>query len=269
MDRRTLLTSLVGGAIASAAGTKEAAAAQATAQAGAPEFYLWRQYTLRNGTQPRRLAEFLKGAALPALNRIGHQPIGVFEVVAGIAGPGVVLLIPMPSLAALESLDSALERDDQYLKSGAAYVEATAADPPFIRQEVSLLAATRKVPRLVVPAATAKNAPRLFELRTYESPTERGHAAKVRMFTEMGEIDIFRRVGLTPVFFSRTLAGPRMPSLVYMLVHDNMAAREKSWDAFRNDPDWKKLASTPGYADAEIVSNITTVFLRPAAYSQI
>jgi hypothetical protein len=268
MDRRTLLTSLVGGAIAGAAGTKEAAA-QATAEAGAPEFYLWRQYTLRNGTQPRRLAEFLKGAALPALNRIGHQPIGVFEVVAGMPGPGVFLLIPMPSLAALESLDSALARDDQYLKSGSAYVEATAADPPFIRQEVSLLAATRKVPRLVVPAATAKNAPRLFELRTYESPTERGHAAKVRMFTDMGEIDIFRRVGLTPVFFSRTLAGPRMPSLVYMLVHDNMAAREKSWDAFRNDPEWKKLASTPGYADAEIVSNITTVFLRPAAYSQI
>jgi hypothetical protein len=29
------------------------------------------------------------------------------------------------------------------------------------------------------------------------------------------------------------------------------------------------LAATPGYADADIVSNITTVFLRPAAYSQI
>jgi hypothetical protein len=28
----------------------------------------------------------------------------------------------------------------------------------------------------------------------------------------MGEIEIFRRAGLVPVFFSRTLAGPRMPS---------------------------------------------------------
>jgi hypothetical protein len=52
-------------------------------------------------------------------------------------------------------------------------------------------------------------------------------------------------------------------------VHENMAGREKSWDGFRNDPAWKKLASTPGYSDAEIVSNITTVNLRPAAYSQI
>jgi hypothetical protein len=60
-----------------------------------------------------------------------------------------------------------------------------------------------------------------------------------------------------------------MPSLVYMLVHDNMAGREKSWDAFRTDAEWKKVSSTPGYSDADIVSNITTVYLRPAAYSQI
>ena len=89
------------------------------------------------------------------------------------------------------------------------------------------------------------------------------------MFAEMGELEIFRNAGLTPVFFSRTAVGPRMPSLVYMLVHENMAAREKSWDTFRNDPDWKKLAATPGYTDPEIVSNITTIFLRPSSYSQI
>ena len=139
----------------------------------------------------------------------------------------------------------------------------------YVRQEVSLLGAFPNVPRVEVPAATASKGPRLFELRTYESHNERAHRAKMRMFTEMGEVDIFRRVGLTPVFFSRTLAGPRMPSLTYMLVHENMAGREKSWDGFRNDPAWKKLASTPGYSDAEIVSNITTVYLRPAAYSQI
>jgi len=85
----------------------------------------------------------------------------------------------------------------------------------------------------------------------------------------MGEVDIFRRVGLNPVFFASTIAGPRMPNLTYMLVHESLAARDKSWDAFRNDAEWKKLRSTPGYADAEIVSNITTVLLRPSGYSQI
>jgi hypothetical protein len=89
------------------------------------------------------------------------------------------------------------------------------------------------------------------------------------MFAEMGEIDIFKRVGLSPVFFSRTLAGARMPSLVYMLTHENLAARDKNWSGFSGDPEWRKLAQTPGFTDPEIVSNITTILLRPAAYSQI
>jgi len=54
-----------------------------------------------------------------------------------------------------------------------------------------------------------------------------------------------------------------------MLVFDNMAAREKNWGAFASDPEWKKLSTTPGYTDSEIVTNISNVFLRPTAYSQI
>jgi hypothetical protein len=54
-----------------------------------------------------------------------------------------------------------------------------------------------------------------------------------------------------------------------MLAFDSMAAHDKNWGVFGGDPDWKKLSSTPGYTDAEIVSNISNAFLRPAAYSQI
>ncbi len=234
-----------------------------------PELYVWRQYVLRTGTQPRRVAEYLQNALIPAMNRLGHTPIGVFEVVAGVPTPTLFVLTPFGTPDSLETVEPRLARDEEFLRAGAAYFDAPATDPAYERQEVSLLAATPKMPRVEVPAATASKGPRLFELRTYESPSEKAHRAKVRMFTEMGEIDIFRRVGLNPVFFSRTLVGPRMPSLVYMLVHDNQAARERSWSAFGGDPEWKKLSAMPGYTDAEIVSNITTVLLRPAAYSQI
>ncbi len=91
----------------------------------------------------------------------------------------------------------------------------------------------------------------------------------MEMFTRMGELEIFRRVGLTPVFFGRTLVGTRVPNFTYMLVHESLATREKSWDAFRTDPEWKKLSATAGYRDADIVTNITTWFLRPASSSQI
>jgi len=265
MQRREFLASTLGAALLA-----QSDRATASEQSAAPpDLYVWRQFVIRNGTQQARLAEFLKGAAIPALNRLGHKPIGVFEVMAGLPAPSVFVLTPSASLEKMAAIEASLERDGEFMRAADPYINATAADPVYVRQDLSLLGAFPNVPRVEVPAATAAGGPRLFELRTYESHNERAHRMKMRMFTEMGEVDIFRRVGLTPVFFARTLIGPRMPNLTYMLVHENLAAREKSWSAFSNDPEWKKLRATPGYADAEIVSNITTVFLRPAAYSQI
>jgi hypothetical protein len=54
-----------------------------------------------------------------------------------------------------------------------------------------------------------------------------------------------------------------------MLAYPDMAGRDKVWSAFGADPDWRKLRSQPGYSDAEIVSNISNVILRPAAGSEI
>lgn len=270
MIRRTFLTSIIGVPLLA----KEAIGGAPRPQgpgptADSPQIYLWRQYILKTGTQPRRVADFLQNAAIPALNRLGHRPVGVFEGVSGVTTPTVFTLTPFASFDELGTLEARLDADKEYASAGAAYLDATATDLPYVRQEVSLLTAFPKWPKIVVPAATAAKGPRLFELRTYESPTERAHRAKVKMFSEMGEIEIFRKAGLTPVFFSRTFAGPKMPSLTYMLVHENMAARDKSWSAFGSDPDWRTLAQTPGYTDAEIVSNITVAYLRPAAYSQI
>ena len=237
-----------------------------------PSVYEWRQYSLRTGAAARRLDDYLQNALIPALNRLGHTPVGVFQVTFGLPTPTVFVLTPSTAGGGADSLlarESKLDRDDAYQAAAAAYLDAVATDPVYVRQENAILSAFPQFPHVSVPVATASKGPRMFELRTYESHNERAHRAKVKMFAEMGEIDIFRRAGLTPVFFSRTVAGSRMPSLVYMLVHENMAAREKNWGAFASDPDWRKLAQTPGYTDPDIVSNITTVFLRPAAYSQI
>jgi hypothetical protein len=267
MHRRHFLTSTLGASLFAASG--DASAQPQGTGAKTPELYMWRQYVVRTGTQPRRLADFLQNAAIPALNRLGHSPVGVFEVTFGLPTPTVFVLTPSSSLDSLLAIEAGLERDEVFMKAADGYLNAPATDPVYVRQEVSLLTAFPNVPKIEVPAATAAKGPRIFELRTYESHNERAHRAKVRMFAEMGEVDIFRACGLTPVFFARTFAGPRMPSLIYMLVHQDMAGREKSWNNFRTNADWKKLSSTPGYSDAEIVTNITTVFLRPAAYSQI
>jgi hypothetical protein len=91
----------------------------------------------------------------------------------------------------------------------------------------------------------------------------------MEMFTKLGETAIFRRTGLQPVFFGRALVGPRLPSFTYMVAFPDLAAREKAWATFRADPEWLKLKATPGYADGDVLSNITNLLLRPAGYSMI
>ena len=91
---------------------------------------------------------------------------------------------------------------------------------------------------------------------------------KIAMFNQE-EIKIFRDCGFAPVFFGEGVIGERLPHLTYMVGFDNMAAREKAWDAFRSNPDWARVRVKPGWTDAEAVSNSHTSFLRPTAYSQI
>lgn len=80
-------------------------------------------------------------------------------------------------------------------------------------------------------------------------------------------MEIFRRTGMNPVFFGQSLVGTKLPNLTYMLGFDDMDAKQKGWDTFRDDPGWKKLKAEAYYKDT--VSNITNIMLRPAACSQI
>jgi hypothetical protein len=124
------------------------------------------------------------------------------------------------------------------------------------------------MPSVEPPPSGEKRAPRIFELRMYESNNATTLARKIKMFNQ-GEAGIFKRLGMQPVFFGETIVGSKMPNLVYMLSFDDLAARERLWKAFGSDPEWQKLRSQPGYADAEIVSNISNSILRPLPFSDI
>jgi hypothetical protein len=166
------------------------------------------------------------------------------------------------------SLLDRVRADAEFQKASGEFVNAPPTDPSYVRVEISLMLAFETVPKLEVPAGAAGNRPRIFELRTYESHSKKANKKKIEMFN-VGEIAIFRRAGLTPVFFGEALAGPNMPNLTYMLVYESMADHDKSWGKFGSDPEWRKLSTTPGYTDGELVSNISNLFLRPAPYSQI
>jgi len=268
MKRREFLTSSVAAAGVGALLAGTHADAQ---EAGAPvarELYELRLYHLRVGPQTEKFDRFYRDAAIPAMNRAGVEHVGVFSLAVGPESPTMYVLLTHKSPESVTSLADRLAADADYQKAGAEFINAPAGDPSYLRVESSLMAAFAGMPKLEVPALGEGNKTRIFELRTYESHSKKANKKKIEMF-DQGEIAIFRRNGLHPVFFGETLIGAHLPNLTYMVVFENQAAHDKNWSAFGADPDWKKLSHTPGYTNAEIVCNISNVFLRPAAYSQI
>src|SRR6478672_6218973 len=156
--------------------------------------------------------------------------------------------------------------DTAYAHAGAAVLDAPLSDPAFVRLESTLLRAFDAMPTLEPAAGAGTPTHRIFEVRTYESHSNRAALNKLRKFNA-GEVPIFRRAGLTQVFPGETRIGSNMPSLVYMLTFANMAARDAAWGKISKDPEWKALSGDPQYRDN--VSAISDIILQPTAYSQI
>ncbi len=256
---------------ASIAGSAIALAGEATAQtpkSASREFYQIRRYTLVSGPQTKLTETFFTSALIPTLARLGFGPIGAFRLDFGPETPVFYLLIPGTSVEALAELDLHLAQDPAYIKAADPFWNATAAAPAFQRVETSLLAAFQGWPKLTPPASAATKAKRIFQLRTYESPSNGDHVRKMEMF-HSGEFEIFLNAGFHPVFFGDTLLGSRMPSLTYMLSFANQQELEAKWDVFRNDPAWKKLSASPRYSSDQLVTNITNLILSPLDCSQI
>ena len=266
MKRREFLASSLAASASAGLAYGEPGGGQGTGPAETParEFYELRYYLLRRGPGVDLTHDYLRDAAIPALNRIGIRPVGVFNVLVGPESPSLYVLVPHPSAESVLTAWEQVRADKEYVERGAGFLNAPASDPAFVRVESQLMAAFATHPRITPPP----QGPRVFELRTYENATKNANLKKIEMFNS-GEIDIFRKVGFHPVFFGEKLIGPKWPNLTYMLASASVEERDKHWAAFGADPEWKKLSSMPDYSDEKIVSNITNYLLRPAPYSQI
>jgi hypothetical protein len=222
-------------------------------------------YSLKNQTQEKLVENYFQSAAIPAFNRLGCKHVGVFKELKPEGQTKIYVLIPFASIEDYLTMQEKLSKDENYLQAGAAYLDAPAKEAAYERIQSSLLQSFVHMPKMEVP----QNKPRIFELRRYESASEAAGKKKIEMFNEKGEIDIFKRVGLTPVFFGETLIGEMRPNLTYMLTFDDMDEHDRNWKAFGDDAQWKQISKIPEYADSKIVSRITRTFLVPSPVSQI
>jgi hypothetical protein len=266
MQRRTFLASALAASALSVAGTGKYLQAE-DAGDKTRQFYQLRRYRVTNGPQKKLCDDFLRDALVPALNRLGISPVGVFTLTIGPETPSYYVLMPSFSLETLALVEFRLAQDAEYLKAGAAFLTAPAKEPSFVRIESSLMQAFENMPKLTLPAASVAKGPRVFELRTYESPSDQDHKLKVDMMQSEG--GIFAKAGFWPVFYGDVLIGSRLPNLTYMLSYTSMAERDTKWGAFGSSPEWKSLSGQAKYAFEDLVSNITNLILTPTAYSQI
>jgi hypothetical protein len=260
VDRREFLTA------AAVAAVSPLPHRNALGQSTARQYFELRRYHLLPGTKQRAFTTFVGDVAIPAMNRAGVGRVGAFTVVYGENEPSLLLVLTHQTLDTVISLRERLAADAVYTRAGAAILEAPLSDPAFVRVESTLLRAFDAMPTLEPSAGAGTATPRIFELRTYESHSERAALNKLKMFNA-GEVPILRRAGLTPVFFGETVIGAKMPSLSYMLTFSDMSARDAAWGNFGQDLEWKSLSADPQYRDN--VSAISDIILQPTAYSQI
>ncbi len=228
------------------------------------KFYVLERFFLENGSQPARLAEFFSKSLLPAMKKIHNGPVIVLEALAAPHMPQVVLITGVKSLEQSRLVSEAVSADKEVK---AAFDRWESGEPAYLSEESMLLEAMDYSPEIAVPEKQTEM-PRIFELRTYHSPTARQWKLLHERFAGP-EIKIFHRTGIHPLFYTSTLFGPNQPNLTYLIPFDSLAAREKAWTAFGADPEWAKVRAESIARGGQISSVSQISLYRAAAYSPI
>ncbi|MBN9616193.1 MAG: hypothetical protein BGO25_12105 [Acidobacteriales bacterium 59-55] len=263
---------ITGAAAISALLTSKAQAAQpaaaSTSQGATRSFLELKTWYLHNSgeAQAKRVSEYIETGLFPALTRAGAKPVAALANLIGADGPYIFTIAQYPSLAAMQDAlakmgeDAAHEKASQKLSAGPGM--------PFVTIESTLLHSLAVLPEAVLPSDSSTRPARIFELRTYESQSMTAREKKAGMFNN-GEIAIFQKLNMRPVFIGESIVGSRQPNITYMLSFDNLDGREKLWHEFGSSADWKALSAPAELKDAEIVANISNVILRPLPFSPL
>lgn len=233
------------------------------------EFYAIQIFNLENAAQEQQVDRYLEQAYLPALHRMGIQNIGVFKPIGNDTSSNrrIIVWIPFKKMDQFVSMTDKLAKDKQYQQAGMAYLDAAYNQPAYKRMETILLRAFTGMPVSAKPALKSGVAEKVYELRSYESATEKLYINKVDMFNRGDEVGLFRRLNFNAVFYGEVLAGSHMPNLMYMTSFENMEQRDQHWKAFGADPAWKTLSAKPEYQHN--VSKADIWLMRATAYSDL
>jgi hypothetical protein len=113
--------------------------------------------------------------------------------------------------------------------------------------------------------ANAATSGHVFEIRTYTAEPGKLEALHARFRDHTQQI--FNKHGMTSVgYFAPSDEPLSKNTLIYILSFPNRDAAKKSWDEFRNDPEWQKVQKE-SEANGKLVTKVDSVFAAPTDYS--
>lgn len=102
----------------------------------------------------------------------------------------------------------------------------------------------------------------VYELRTYT--THEGKLDDLHERFANHTMTLFEKHGMKNISYWTPM--DRENTLIYIISHESREAAEKSWDGFRNDPEWQK-AYEDSRKDGPIVEKVESVFMKKTDYS--
>jgi hypothetical protein len=116
--------------------------------------------------------------------------------------------------------------------------------------------------------AGKEKAARFFEMRTYVASPGKIEALHARFRTHTNKL--FVKHGMQLVGYWMPTNGENAErTLVYILAYPSQEAREASWKAFGNDPDWKQAKAESEKDGVKLAEKVTSVFMTPTDYSPL
>jgi len=107
----------------------------------------------------------------------------------------------------------------------------------------------------------------VYELRTYTANEGKFDAVVARFRNHT--LKLFEKHGMKNIGYWIPQDAPQSQNtLIYIVAHPSRDAAKKAWDAFRNDPEWKKVQQATE-ANGKIVAKIDSVFMVPTDYSPL
>lgn len=239
------------------------------APAPAPEpekFYEMRVYYAAPGKLDALHARF-RDHTMKLFEKHGLANVGYFVPVGENKDNKLVYFISAPSKEARDKSFKAFIADPDWKKAAA---ESEKDGRLVSKVESTFLTATDYSPALKVEKGKED---RVFELRTYTAT--KGNLGHLNDRFKNHTMKLFEKHGMTNIVYWNVPKGQKGDDvmLIYLLSHKSEDAAKKSFDAFRQDPDWmaarKASEEKAGGSLTEAKGGVVSEFLKPTDYSPL